>query len=139
VRYAAQRYVTVVPEIEMPAHSSSAIAAYPQYGCGRSDLLCAAPGTYRFLDAALNHVFTLFPGEYVHAGGDEVPPSFDEPGFYAPIEAYVRAHGRRMAGWSEILSSRLSTNAVVMAWNSMRRAAEAARRGNDTVVTGWPL
>ncbi len=139
VRYAAQRYVTVLPEIEMPAHSAAAITAYPEYGCGRSDLLCATPATYAFLEAALNHVFTLFPGEYVHAGGDEVPGTFDEPAFFSPVEAYVRAHNRRMAGWSEILSSRLSTSSVVMAWNSMRRAAEAARRGNDAVVTGWPL
>ena len=139
VRYAAQRYVTVLPEIEMPAHSAAAIAAYPAYGCGRSDLFCATPATYAFLKAALNHVFTLFPGEYVHAGGDEVPRTFNEPAFLAPVETYVRAHDRRMVGWSEILSPRLSTSAVVMAWNSMRRAAEAARRGNDTVVTGWPL
>ncbi len=139
VRYAAQRYVTVLPEVEMPAHSAAAIAAYPAYGCGRSDLLCATPGTFAFLEAALNHVFTLFPGEYVHAGGDEVPRTFNEPAFFAPVEAYVRAHNRRMVGWSEILSPRLSKSAVVMAWNSMRSAAEAARRGNDTVVTGWPL
>src|SRR5947199_109366 len=46
----------------MPAHSSAAIEAYPQYGCGRSDLLCATPATYRFLDAALGHVFTVITG-----------------------------------------------------------------------------
>ncbi len=139
VRYAARRYVTVLPEIEMPAHSAAAIAAYPEYGCGRTDLLCATPGTFAFLEAALNHVFTLFPGGYVHTGGDEVPRTFDEPAFLAPVETYVRAHNRRMVGWNEILSPRLSTSSVVMAWNSMRRAADAARRGNDTVVTGWPL
>ncbi len=139
VRYAAPRYVTVLPEIEMPAHSAAAIAAYPEYGCGRSDLLCATPGTSAFLEAALERVFTLFPGEYVHTGGDEVPRTFNEPAFFAPVETYIRAHNRRMVGWNEILSPRLSTSSVVMAWNSMRRAAEAARRGNDTVVTGWPL
>ena len=139
VRYAAQRYVTVLPEIEMPAHAAAAIAAYPQYGCGRSGLFCTNRGTYAFLGAALNRVFALFPGDYVHIGGDEVPRSFDEPSFLGPIEAYVRAHGRRMVGWNEILSPRLSMGTVVMAWNSMRYAAAAARRGNDAVVTGWPL
>ena len=139
VRYAVQRYVTVLPEIEMPAHAAAAIAAYPQYGCGRGDLFCATAGTYAFLEAALNHVFTLFPGDDVHIGGDEVPRSFGEPAFLAPVETYVRAHARRMVGWNEILSPRLSTSAVVMAWNSMRHAAAAARRGNDAVVTGWPL
>lgn len=139
VRYAAQRYVTVLPEIEMPAHASAAIGAYPQYGCGRSDLFCATPATFRFLEGALRQVFTLFPGEYVHAGGDEVPANYNEAAFFVPVEAYLRAHNRRMAVWNEALSPRLSTSAIVMAWNSMRRAAEAARRGNDTVVTGWPL
>lgn len=139
VRYAAERYVTVLPEIEMPAHAAAAIAAYPQYGCGRSELFCATPSTFSFLETALAHLFTLFPGEYVHIGGDEVPAPFDVPAFVAHVEAYVRAHGRRIVGWNEILSPRLSTSAVVMAWNSMQRASDAAKRGNDTVVTGWPL
>jgi hexosaminidase len=139
VAYAAKRYVMVLPEIEMPAHASAAIAAYPQFGCGRSGVFCATSGTFGFLQNALNQVFRLFPASDVHAGGDEVPGWYDESGFMSRIEPYVRAHGRRMVGWNEILSSRLSVNAIVMAWNSMRRAAEAARRGNDTVVTGWPL
>jgi len=139
VAYAAKRYVMVLPEVEMPAHSSAAMAAYPQFGCGRNDVFCATARTFGFLQAALNQVFRLFPAPDVHAGGDEVPAGYDEAEFVSHIEGYVRAHHRRMVGWNEILSSRLSTNAIVIAWNSMRRAAEAARRGNDAVVTGWPL
>lgn len=139
VAYAAKRYIMVLPEIEMPAHSSAAIAAYPQFGCGRSGVFCATSATFGFLQNALNQVFRLFSAPAVHVGGDEVPAWYDEPAFVSHIEDFVRAHDRRIVGWNEILSPYLSTNAIVMAWNSVRRAAEAARRGNDTVVTGWPL
>ena len=139
VRYAAQRYVTVVPEVEMPAHASAAIDAYPQFGCGRSSVLCGSSATFGFLNGALDQTFRLFPGPAVHIGGDEVPPWYDEPAFVSRIERYVRSHGRRIAGWNEILSPQLSTNAIVEAWNSMRHAGDAVRRGNDAVVSGWPL
>ncbi len=139
VAYAARRYVTVLPEIEMPAHSSAAIEAYSRLACGRSDVFCANASTFAFLQDALAEAFALFPGAYVHIGGDEVPLAYNEPGFIARIERYVRGRGRRIVGWNEILSPRLSTSAVIMAWNSMRRAADAAKRGNDVVVSGWPL
>ena len=139
VAYAARRFVTVLPEIEMPAHASAAIEAYPQFACGRSDVFCARASTFAFLHDALAQAFTLFPGPYVHIGGDEVPASYNEPAFIAHIERYVENHRRRMVGWNEILSPQLSTGAIVMAWNSMRRAADAAKRGNDVVVSGWPL
>ncbi len=139
VAYAARRYVTVLPEIGMPAHASAAIAAYPQLACGRRDVFCPSASTFGFLQDAFTKVFKLFPGSYVHVGGDEVPAGYNELGFIARIERYVRAHRRRIVGWNEILSPQLSTSAIVMTWNSMRRAADAARRGNDVVVSGWPL
>ncbi|HET9393488.1 MAG TPA: family 20 glycosylhydrolase [Candidatus Rubrimentiphilum sp.] len=139
VAYAARRFVTVLPEVEMPAHASAAIEAYPQFGCGRSDVFCARASTFAFLQDALAQTFDLFPDPYVHIGGDEVPAGYNEPAFISRIERYVRTRGRRIVGWNEILSPQLSTSAVVMAWNSMRRAADAARRGNDVVVSGWPL
>ncbi len=139
VEYAAKRYVTVLPEIEMPAHASAAITAYPQLGCGRRDIFCARPATFAFLQAVLNQAFRLFPGRNVHIGGDEVPAWYDESGFVSRVEHFARAHNRRIVGWNEILSPRLSGDAIVLAWSSMRRAAESARRGNQTVTTGWPL
>jgi hexosaminidase len=139
VRYAAQRYVTVVPEIESAAHAAAALAAYPQFGCGSSDVFCPTSATFTFLQDVLKHTFALFPGPYVHVGGDEVPPGFDDAALIAHLEPYARAHGRQVVGWSEILRPQLSTSAIVMAWDSMGRAAAAASRGNRTVITGWPL
>lgn len=86
VRYAADRNITIVPEIEMPGHSSAAITAYPDLGCRRpklkvpptwgvfSDVYCAGrESTFAFLEDVITEVAALFPSSYFHIGGDEVP------------------------------------------------------------------
>lgn len=85
VQYAAERHITIVPEIEMPAHSTAALAAYPEYSCtGKplyvlpggiwpcNNLFCAGKEeTFAFLEGVLSEVMDLFPSEYIHIGGDE--------------------------------------------------------------------
>jgi len=85
VAYAAKRYITVVPEIEMPGHSRAALAAYPYYSCtGKQlevpglwgifdDIFCAKEESIDFLKDILDEVLALFPSEYIHIGGDEAP------------------------------------------------------------------
>ncbi len=86
VRYAEARFVTIVPEIEMPGHSSAALAAYPQYSCGLGkkyvvrdymdifdEVYCPNEHTIQFLKDVLSEVMDLFPSEYIHIGGDECP------------------------------------------------------------------
>ncbi|MEP6513923.1 MAG: family 20 glycosylhydrolase, partial [Parafilimonas sp.] len=101
VQYAAERYITIIPEIEMPGHSSAAIAAYPQLSCfpdeptkipekvswsGRidgkevqqawgvfPDVFCPSDYTFQFLEDVLDEVLELFPSKYIHIGGDECP------------------------------------------------------------------
>ena len=86
VKYAQDRYVTIIPEIEMPGHSSAALAAYPELGCTRgpyevqrtwgvfNDIYCAGrESTFIFLQDVLDEVMELFPSPYIHIGGDEVP------------------------------------------------------------------
>lgn len=86
VKYAADRFITIVPEIEMPGHSSAALAAYPDLGCTGGpyqvqktwgifeDVFCAGKeGTFKFLEGVLDEVFELFPSTYIHIGGDECP------------------------------------------------------------------
>lgn len=86
VKYAADRYITVIPEIDLPGHMLGALAAYPELGCtggpyelwqiwGVSDqVLCAGnDSTYKFLDDVLGEIVELFPSEYIHVGGDECP------------------------------------------------------------------
>lgn len=86
VRYAADRHITIIPEIDMPGHMVAALAAYPEYGCTGgpyevehtwgvfADVLC--PGkeqTFKFVEDVLSEVIDVFPSEYIHIGGDECP------------------------------------------------------------------
>lgn len=86
VRYAQSRYVTIIPEIEMPGHAQAALAAYPELGCEPSknyqvftqwgvsdDVFCPSEKTFSFLQDVLTEVMTLFPSKYIHIGGDECP------------------------------------------------------------------
>jgi len=157
VAYAKTRYVTVVPEIEMPGHSRAALLSYPQLACKPivSDVLCPSPATFAFVDNVLAEVMKLFPGPYVHTGGDEVVPRAWNASalaqkvmrdnhladahalqgwFDRKVENFVEAHGKRMVGWDEIIKGGVSKNAVVMAWHRDSGAISAIR-GNDTVLT----
>jgi hexosaminidase len=167
VKYAAARHITVVPEIEMPGHSMAALAAYPEFSSNGKITIPADdggvlngiynpanPGTYKFLDDVLTEVFQLFPGKYVHIGGDEVPKDawknnsecqalMKQEGlknqaelqswFTRRIEKFVSAHGRTLIGWSEILQGGIAQNAVVMDW--IGGATEAAKAGHDVVMS----
>ena len=85
VAYAQKRFITVIPEIEMPGHSQAAIAAYPELGCSGEqvevatkwgvfeDIYCPKEETFKFLENVLDEVVALFPSEYIHIGGDEAP------------------------------------------------------------------
>lgn len=85
VAYAKERYVEIIPEIEMPGHSSAALASYPEYGCTgfpigvrakwgvSEDIYCPTEETFKFLEDILDEVIMLFPSKYIHIGGDEVP------------------------------------------------------------------
>lgn len=85
VKFAQERFVTVIPEIEMPGHSLAALAAYPEYSCVGGalevgtkwgvfeDVFCPKEETFKFLEDVLSEVISLFPSQYIHVGGDECP------------------------------------------------------------------
>ncbi|GJG85455.1 beta-N-acetylhexosaminidase [Gemmatimonadetes bacterium T265] len=168
VAYARARFVTVVPEIEMPGHAVAAVAAYPELGLTGApttvatrwgvfpEILNARPATVRFMQDVLTEVMGVFPGPYVHVGGDEankakwktdpeIQARIRELGlknedelqswFIRQMDAFLTAHGRRMVGWDEILEGGLAPNAVVMSWRGTRGGVEAARAGHDVVMT----
>lgn len=173
VAYAARRHVTIVPEIEMPGHATSAILAYPALGSGptpppgvRADwgvfpsIYNVDDSTFAFLEDVLDEVMQLFPGRYIHVGGDEAvkdqwkaSPKIqarkkalgiaDEDGlqsyFTRRIDAYLSAHGRRLIGWDEILNGPgLPASATVMSWHGISGAVTAAQSGHDTVLAPAP-
>ncbi len=167
VAYAAERYVTIVPEIEMPGHSVAALAAYPELACTpgpfevstvwgvTDDIYCPSETTFTFLENVLDEVIGLFPGPYVHIGGDEAPKTrwkasevaqeiirreglADENAlqswFVQRIERYLADHGRRLIGWDEILEGGIPPRATVMSWRGVDGGIEAARAGHDVIM-----
>lgn len=166
VAYAQARNITIVPEIEMPGHSASTIAAYPSLACpeqnGGGNVLCPGdPETFSFLEDVLSEVIALFPSRSIHIGGDEVDKTSwkkcalcqalmrreglkneDElqSWFTLRIAAFLKSKGRRLQGWNEIMrGGKLPQDAIVQQWDQPGAAVEAARAGNDVVVsqTGW--
>jgi hexosaminidase len=140
VAYAARRYVTVVPEIDMPAHADAALRAYPRLACGGT--LCTTGAGLAFARGALGAAMNAFPSPYLHAGGDEVPASAAaaQPAFTAQLERDVASRGRRLVGWDDAFTPRLSPRSVVMVWTSRPDAvARAVRHGNDVVVASGAM
>jgi len=174
VAYAAARNIRVVPEIEMPGHASAAIVAYPELGVPpASTQLLAVPAdwgvyenlfnveesTFTFLEDVLTEVMTVFPGEYIHVGGDEaVKPQWEKSArvqarmqelgvkdahalqgyFIQRMEKFISSKGRRLIGWDEILDGELAQSATVMSWRGVEGAIAAAKAGHDAVLAPSP-
>ena len=167
VAYARARFVTLVPEIEMPGHSQAAIASYPELG-NKGDtvpvwtawgvdenIVNPSDATIRFEQQVLTEVMALFPGRWIHVGGDEAPKAqwkasplaqarIHELGlkdedelqsyFTRRMDEFLTAHGRTLIGWDEILEGGLAPNAVVMSWRGIDGGIAAARAGHDVVM-----
>jgi hexosaminidase len=168
VAYAAARYITVMPEIDLPGHSQAAIAAYPQLGNSpeplgvwtdwgiNSHILNVEDATIEFYKNVLDEVLEIFPSEFVHIGGDEVPKDEwrssasaqarmrelglrDEDALQSWVigtfERYLSERGRRLVGWDEILEGGLPAGATVMSWRGIEGGVAAATSGHDVVMT----
>jgi hexosaminidase len=182
VRYAQERHVTIVPEIDVPGHSMAALAAYPELSCTKNPNLFVNPGTpfsdwygngtfkmkientlnpsdeqvYTFLDKVFTEVAELFPNPYIHVGGDECYKGYwkEDPGcqalmkklnirhvedlqgyFMNRVEDILKAKGKKLLGWDEILEGGISPNATVMSWRGVKGGIEAAHLGHEVVMT----
>lgn len=167
VEYARRRHVRLVPEIEMPGHAQAAIASYPELGNTREKLEVSTrwgvhknifnvrEETIVFLQNVLAEVIELFPSEYIHVGGDEVPTDQWKASPYAQalmrklglksevelhgwfigrMNDFLRSRGRRLVGWDEILEGGAPPGAVVMSWRGVKGGIAAARAGHDVVM-----
>jgi len=169
VKYAADRYINIVPEIEMPGHSEAAVTAYPELSCDPSipykvaetwgvfhDIYCPSDKTFSFLEDVLTEVMDLFPGKYIHIGGDEAPKDAWKKSafcqklmknlglktedelqsyFIQRIEKFVNSKGRSIIGWDEILEGGLSPNATVMSWRGEDGGIAAAQQNHNVIMT----
>ena len=182
VQYAADRNVTIVPEIDLPGHSMAAVASYPELSCTKDTNTKVDPGAhfsewygngtfkmlidntinpsdekvYEFLDKVFTEVATLFPGQYIHVGGDECYKGYwaqdkgcqdlmkklnirhveDLQGYFMNrLEQILKSKGKKLIGWDEILEGDISPEAAVMNWHGIKRGIEAASMGHDVVMT----
>ena len=168
VKYASERQIDVIPEIEMPGHSQAALSAYPELGCtGKpidvatkwgvfEDIYCPKEATFKFLEDVIDEVIALFPGKYIHIGGDEAPKTRwkncahcqslikkenlkDEHGlqsyFITRMEKYINSKGKQIIGWDEILEGGLAPNATVMSWRGTNGAVIAAKQQHEVILT----
>ncbi|HLR38642.1 MAG TPA: family 20 glycosylhydrolase [Chitinophagaceae bacterium] len=161
VAYAAKRGITVIPEIEFPAHSEEVLDVYPELGCsgerdGTSEFCVCKDATYTFMKNVLKEVMDIFPSRYIHIGGDEAPMDswkdckdcqalMKRKGFtkveqlqsYAikRLNKFLVSHERKLIGWDEILKGGLPKGATVMSWRGVSGGIAAAEQGHDAIMT----
>ncbi len=175
VAYAKERYIEIIPEIDLPGHTSAVLAAYPQLGCEDkeykvanrwgviSDVLCAGnPASLDLFKDIMDEVCDLFPGKYIHLGGDEcvkdrwkVCPKcqkkirelglkdgsryskedYLQSWFMGEVASFVQSKGKRVIGWDEILEGVPMDDSVIMSWRGTEGGITAARMGHDVVMT----
>lgn len=175
VQYATARFITIIPEVDMPGHMLGALAAYPELGCTggpyevwcqwgvADDILCVGQDkTLQFVKDVLDEVMQLFPGEYIHIGGDESPrvrwqqcprcqqrikdlgltahgkqsvEALLQGWFTTQMQQYLAAHGRHIIGWDELLGCDVDTTATIMSWRGAEPGAEGAKLGHDVIMT----
>ncbi len=185
VQYALDRNVTIVPEIDFPGHSMAALAAYPKLSSNKEPKY-VNPGTkfvqwnpdytfemfienmlnpadenvYDFVDKVFTEIANLFPGKYIHMGGDEAYHGFWEKNiaiqkfmkanniengealqsyFVKRIGKIISSKNKKMIGWEEILQGGLAEGATVMSWHNMDAGIEAAKSGHDVIMTPRPF
>ena len=150
VAYARERYVEVVPEIDMPGHVNAALSSYARLTCdgvapkpytgievGFSSLCIRKELTYGFVDDVVREVAALTPGPYIHIGGDEAHSTDPDEyrAFVERVQRIVRAHGKRMLGWEETAKTRLRRTSVVQHWHDPALARRAVEQGAKLVMS----
>ena len=169
VAYAAARHITIIPEIEMPGHSSAAIAAYPFLSCTQEkipvenewgvfkDIYCAGnDSTFKFLENVLDEVCAIFPGTYIHIGGDEAPKFRWEhcdkcqqrirtmglkneaelqTYFIERMAQYLASKGKKIVGWDEIMEGGIPGDAMIQSWRGMEHGIRAAEQKHRVVMS----
>jgi hexosaminidase len=159
VAYARARFITVIPEIEMPGHSGAATAAYPELTCSPPDyanVLCPSEEAFTFVQNVLQEVITLFPSAYVHIGSDEVDKESwrqsaraqdimkreglrneDElqSWFVQRVSRFLTGRGKQTIGWDEILEGGLAPDTIVMSWRGESGGIEAARQKHAVIMS----
>ncbi|MDE1178498.1 MAG: beta-N-acetylhexosaminidase [Edaphobacter sp.] len=169
VAYAAERGIRVIPEFDMPGHTKAWLVGYPElssdpgpysirreFGVDDDAMDPTKESTYKFIDAFLGEMATIFPDPYLHLGGDETPGTQWKKN--AHVTAYMKAHnfknteelqtyfsqrvlelakkhGKHLVGWDEILTPNLPTDAIIQSWRGVKSLSVAATRGYQGILS----
>ena len=151
VQYAASRFITIVPEIDMPAHINAALASLPELNCNRvspplytgiavgfSALCVDSAAIYPVIDDVVREISGITPGAYYHIGGDEVQKLTRAQyiAFIERMQTIVSANGKQMIGWADIATARLSPNTIVQHWSTDSVQLQVARGGKVIMSPG---
>jgi hexosaminidase len=150
VKYASERYITVIPEIDMPGHTNAALSSYPELNIGGkatelytgiqvgfSTLDTRSETTYKFVDDVVREIAALTPGQYFHIGGDEshVTKIDDYVYFINRVQDIVLSHGKKVIGWDEIANATLKPNTVVQYWARAANAVKGISQGAKVLMS----
>ncbi len=150
VRYARERYITIVPEVDMPGHTNAALASYPELTCdgkapelytginvGFSTFCTSKEVVYQFIDDVVRELSEMTPGPYFHIGGDESHSTKEADYIYFVnrVQPIVESYGKRIIGWDEIANATLADNAVVQYWAKDENALKAVEQGAKVIMS----
>jgi len=150
VKYAQERYITIIPEIDMPGHTNAALSSYPELNCdgkarelytgtevGFSTLCTNKEITYKFIDDVVRELAAITPGPYIHIGGDESHATKIED--YIPfvnrVQEIVVSHGKQVIGWDEIALATLKPNTIAQHWANVTNAKNAVSQGAKVLMS----
>lgn len=150
VKFASDRYITIIPEIDMPGHTNAALSSYPELNIGGkatelytgikvgfSTLDTRSETTYKFVDDVVRELAALTPGQYFHIGGDEshVTKPDDYVYFINRVQDIVESHGKSVTGWDEIAHATLKPNTVVQFWARAANAVMGLNQGAKVLMS----
>lgn len=150
VSYAQERYITIVPEIDMPGHTNAALASYAELNCdgkatelysgtkvGFSALCTDKEITYQFIDDVVRELAELTPGPYIHIGGDEshVTAMEDYIPFINRVQEIVTKHGKKVIGWDEVAHASMVPNSTAQYWAVAENATKAVDQGAKVLIS----
>ncbi|WP_200976137.1 beta-N-acetylhexosaminidase [Echinicola sp. 20G] len=150
VSYAQERFITIVPEIDMPGHTNAALASYPELNCngespelytgievGFSTLCTDKEVTYQFIDDVIRELVELTPGPYIHIGGDEshVTALEDYIPFIEQAQDIVNSYGKKVIGWDEIAHAALRPSSTAQYWAKAENAKLAVDQGAKVLIS----
>jgi hexosaminidase len=150
VEYARERFITIVPEVDMPGHTNAVLASYPELykdhtapglytgtEVGFSSLAIYDEDTYQFLEDVIREIVELTPGPYFHIGGDEakVTPEPDFVHFIERVQPMIEAHGKTCVGWEDIAKAKLLPKTVIQHWSNQELIARAVGQGCRVIMS----